>query len=86
MIEIAEFPGRFSFSALDKWTTCEKRWELAYLYPTPRRSGWASVGGSAVHLATERWDAWNVSKLFVPEKVSGGADAQTFKKAGRYLP
>lgn len=52
------FPEHASYSSLRLWLTCQQKWLRTRLMPTPaRQSGYALVGGSAVHLVTERYEA-----------------------------
>lgn len=48
-----ELPGHLSFSQLNSMLSCGNRFRLERLMNLPSRPGWATVGGSAVHEATE---------------------------------
>lgn len=41
-----------SYSALSDWVTCGKKYQLGRIQRAPKASGWAAVGGTAVHAAT----------------------------------
>lgn len=55
--EAAELPTHASYSSLRSWLTCQMRWWLTKMHKTTRQPGYALVGGSAVHLVTEWWEA-----------------------------
>lgn len=51
-------PEHASYSSLRAWLTCqEKWWRLKVDTPPARKTGYALVGGSSVHLITEWWEA-----------------------------
>lgn len=49
-------PGHASFSSLSSYTKCPKAWQLERQVRVPQSQGWARIGGSAVHSATEKFD------------------------------
>jgi hypothetical protein len=44
-----------SFSSFTSWLRCGKSWELARKYKAPEDPAWYFVGGSAFHLAAEKF-------------------------------
>lgn len=52
-------PAHASYSALRSWLACQEKWWLTKMDPNipPSRPGFALVGGSAVHLVSERWES-----------------------------
>jgi putative RecB family exonuclease len=61
-----------SHSALEDWKQCPEKFRLIRDKKYPKRPGWALVGGSAVHLCSERYD---LHELGVP------VDLLTFEEA-----
>lgn len=51
-----ELPGNLSYSQISNWKTCGERYRLERLMKAPSKPGWALLGGSAVHKATEDFD------------------------------
>lgn len=49
-------PAHASFSSLTSYARCPKSWQLERVSRVPQQGGWAGIGGSAVHTATERHD------------------------------
>lgn len=49
-------PKHASFSSLAAYSKCPKSWQLERVIHVPQTQGWARLGGSAVHTATERYD------------------------------
>lgn len=49
-------PDYESFSSLDTWLTCGLKYYLKYRARIREAPAWWSVGGTAVHAATERYD------------------------------
>lgn len=45
-----------SYSSLRLWLSCQERWRQVKGLKRKRRSGWATVGGTAVHDLTSRWE------------------------------
>lgn len=73
-------PEHLSYSSIDGYKTCGKRFELQKIIGVEQRPGLAALGGNAVHLATqvidllmhEHGDDWvnlNLSKAQVRELV-----------------
>jgi hypothetical protein len=44
-----------SFSSLTSWIRCGKAWELERKYEAPSEPAWWFVGGSAFHVAAEKF-------------------------------
>ena len=55
MVEIGG-PKPLSYSSLRTWLSCQEKWRQLRTLKRKRTPGWALVGGSAVHLITERWE------------------------------
>ena len=49
-------PKHASFSSLAAYSKCPKSWQLERVIHVPQTQGWARLGGSAVHTATEWFD------------------------------
>lgn len=49
-------PPHVSWSALETWMSCGKKFQLQRLLNVEQRPSWAAIGGSAVHAATEDYD------------------------------
>lgn len=58
MVEIGGPPGTpsTSYSAFRTWVSCQERWRLIKIIKRTRLTGWALVGGSAVHDLTSKWE------------------------------
>lgn len=54
-------PSRTSYSQANSMQTCSWRWALEKGFHVPQRPTWATVGGGAVHQATEWWDHWTLA-------------------------
>lgn len=52
-IEIGVGPAYVSYSSFTGWLKCGKQWELKRIHHVQEKPGWALVGGSALHAATE---------------------------------
>jgi putative RecB family exonuclease len=44
-----------SFSSFTSWTRCGKAWQLERLLKAPSEPAWWFAGGSAFHLAAEKY-------------------------------
>jgi hypothetical protein len=53
---VIELPEHASFSSLTSYSKCPKSWQLQRVVKVPQSQGWARLGGSAVHTATENYD------------------------------
>lgn len=53
---MTELPTYTSYSSLSSYAKCPKAWQLQRLVKVPQSQGWARLGGSAVHVAAERYD------------------------------
>jgi hypothetical protein len=47
--------GHRSFSSFTSWVKCGKSWQLERELKVPTETAWYFVGGSAFHLAVERY-------------------------------
>lgn len=57
-----------SYSSIDSWMQCGEKYRLTKIEGIKEEPAWWSVGGSAVHLATERYDLGssdNAQELFI---------------------
>ena len=52
MTQQATEAPHISYSRFSDWVTCGKKYQLARIQRAPQASGWAAVGGTAVHEAT----------------------------------
>ena len=60
-------PEHLSFSQKSTTQKCSWQYVLGRLLHAPERSSWASVGGTAVHSATEQWDLWTLEDRWVTD-------------------
>lgn len=62
MIKLQEYtlPEHVSYSAFNTYLTCGYQYYLGRLLELKEKPSVWSVGGSAFHLAAERWDRENV--------------------------
>lgn len=49
-------PGHLSFSTVNGFRSCGKRFELQKVLRLEEKPGLAAIGGNAVHTATEQYD------------------------------
>lgn len=49
-------PLHLSYSSLSKYAECGEKFRLDKVYGLARSTWWTTVGGSAAHVLTERWD------------------------------
>lgn len=83
MTELAEktvvtLPAHLSYSQASSMQTCSWRWVLERGLHVPQQPSWATVGGSAVHTATEWWDNWTLADEWVTDR---GEIEKLFHKA-----
>lgn len=71
-------PAHLSFSTVNGYRGCGKRFELSKVLRLEEKPGLAAIGGNAVHVATEAYDLglWNPSPSGVSEldNVRAGVD------------
>jgi putative RecB family exonuclease len=67
-------PDHLSYSQASSWQRCQEQVRLERLLKIPSRPNWASVGGSAVHSATEAWDIRTLSGDFTADDHTLEAD------------
>ena len=63
-------PSTSSYSQASSMQTCSWRYVLERLIRVPQRPSWATVGGSAVHYATEVWDNWTLADEWVQDHAT----------------
>lgn len=56
MVSIGGAPAHRSFSSFKTWLSCGKQWQLSRLVRVPEVPAHYLTGGSAVHVATEKYD------------------------------
>ncbi len=64
---MTQTPDHLSFSSISAYGQCAKRWQLERVVKVPQSAGWANIGGSGVHAATEAHDGGsllNAQQLF----------------------
>ena len=66
--EIIKLPQHMSYSQMSSMQTCSWRWALERGFHVPQQPSWATVGGSAVHLATEWWDNWTLTGVWESDR------------------
>ena len=59
-------PDHLSYSTVDGYKTCGKRFELQKVIGVEQRPGLAALGGNAVHTATELWDLGQHAQQVTP--------------------
>lgn len=57
--EITNTVPHVSYSALNEWLECGKRYQLKRILNLPEKPAWWNIGGHSVHAATEEWDRNN---------------------------
>ncbi|MFC8490685.1 RecB family exonuclease [Streptomyces sp. NPDC057235] len=63
--------GHFSHSSRETFERCAKSWFLKYIAKAPQQPAVWSVGGSAVHEATELYDLWAAAKASINAPNTG---------------
>lgn len=56
MSDFSGAPEHLSYSQLNGFLHCGEQYRLEKVHHVPYRPSWATVGGKAVHAATEAWD------------------------------
>jgi hypothetical protein len=90
---VINLPAHTSFSSLSAYAKCAKAWQLERQVKVPQSQGWARIGGSAVHTATEQFDrgtAGTPGELFdqafideIRDAYSHDPEIGTWKHSGR---
>ena len=73
-----KFPAHLSHSQVSSLQTCGWRYTLEKGLHVPQQPSWATVGGGAVHTATEWWDNWTLNDQWVTDRP---AIEELFNKA-----
>lgn len=68
MSTVIKLPQTLSYSQMSSMQTCSWRWALERGFHVPQQPSWATVGGSAVHLATEWWDNWTLTGVWEKDR------------------
>jgi len=67
---IIRLPAHLSHSQCSSLQTCGWRYALEKGLHVPQQPSWATVGGGAVHTATEWWDNWTLNDQWVTDRPS----------------
>jgi hypothetical protein len=65
---VVKFPSHMSYSQVSSLRTCGWRYVLEKGFHVPQLPSWATVGGSAIHTATEWWDNWTLNDNWVTDR------------------
>lgn len=65
---LIKLPNHMSHSQVSSLQTCGWRYVLEKGLHVPQQPSWATVGGSAVHTATEWWDNWTLNGEWVTDR------------------
>lgn len=70
-----------SYSSVDSWLQCGEKYRLTRIVGVLEDPAWWSVGGSAVHRATEWWDLGMHEELSVPDLFLKAFSEETQRQA-----
>lgn len=70
-VKIEGMPAHVSWSSMETWMSCGKKFQLQRLLKVEQRPSWAAVAGSAVHSATEDIDHAREASGFGDGDLSG---------------
>lgn len=54
-------PKHLSYSSLSSYAECGERWRLSRVYHLDRSTWWVTLGGTAAHSLSEKWDLGEMS-------------------------
>jgi len=82
-VDGVELPPHVSWSSFESWLSCGKKFYLQKIAKAEQRPGWAAIGGSAVHAATEALDLaeWEASRQDAEISRRLGLDTPTEGRA-----
>lgn len=66
---VIRLPNHLSFSQVSSLRTCGWRYALEKGFHVPQQPSWATVGGGAIHTATEWWDNWTLADEWVTDRA-----------------
>lgn len=87
-VEGGSLPPHVSWSSFEAWLSCGKRYQLQKIIRVEQRPGWAAIGGSAVHAATEHLDLaeWEASRQDARASARGTLDSSAATPADGQQP
>lgn len=70
-------PAHLSYSTINGYRSCGKRFELTKVLHKEERPGLAAIGGNAVHTATERYDLglWEPEVPLIVDSITSESEA-----------